>query len=133
MVATRFQIMTTGDPVEPKRRHRQWLAVGESFVLCGTLLLPLINRAGDIWFQMFTGEGEDVGAIPLAPMAFEPGHPYRVVPRALRFHPNGRPEAVLIETQYTGEFTTSTRPVWDQPTNEANDANANLQPISDAG
>jgi len=132
-MVTHFQILNTGDSVEPKRRHHQWLEVGESFVLCDTLLIPMINQAGDIWFQMFTRQGEDVGGVPVAPLSFEAESPYRAVPRALRIHPNGRPAAVLIETQYTGRFTTSTRPVWAHSSNEENDANANLQPIPDAG
>jgi len=136
MSAQQFQILNTGDPVDPRRRNRQWGEVGASFMLCGTLLIPLINIAGDIWFQMFTREGDEVGGLPIAPMSFEPESPYRVVPRALRIHPNGRPEAVLIETQYTGQFNTSTRPVWATSNNEdddANDESKHIQPLSDAG
>lgn len=130
-MATLFRILNTGDVVADERRCRQWLPVGEAFAAFGVMLIPLINQAGDIWFQLFNGTGEEVGPIPLTPLEFGPDHPYRVVPRALRLHPSGRPEAVLLETQYTGTLNSSTRPVWAM--NREDDDAKHFQSIPDAG
>lgn len=124
MSARLYQVITTADPVAPEKRHRQWLDVGEPLVVAGVMLIMLIERGREPWLALHDRQGEYRGDVPMSPLSFG-ATPYRVIPRAYRFHPNGMAEAVLLEIQYTGAQT----PAWQH--NEEN-THANLQPISDA-
>ena len=125
MSAELFRILTCGDPVEPWRRRRQWLDVGRFMVVAGVALMPVAARGDEPALQIYSRQGEHLGAAPLAPMTFSCQAPYAVIPRAVRLAGN-TVISVLIETQYTGDG----QPGWIPQEDRCNEK---LQPISDAG
>lgn len=126
MSATIHQVITTADPVPEDRRYRQWLFVGEPFVVAGVMITMLIERGREPWLALHSNSGKHYGDVPMSPLTFGAA-PYQVIPRAYRYHANGMAEAVLLEIQYTG----SEKPAWQQP-KDRNDAQ-HFQPLPDAG
>lgn len=125
MNAALYQILTTADRVEPQRRRRQWLDVGEVMVVAGVMLIPVAARGGDPAVEIYSRSGRLLGQAPLAPLSFGCKAPYAVIPRAVQLQHN-TVISVLIETQYTGEGT----PGWQT---QEESCNAKFQPLPDAG
>lgn len=103
MSADLYRVLSTGDPVAPERRRRQWLDVGCFMVVSGVILVPIAARGDDPAVEIYSRQGDLLGAAPLAPMTFSCSAPYAVIPRAVRLDCGNTVISVLIETQYTGD------------------------------
>ena len=96
-----FRVLTCADAVAPNRRRREWLEVGCCTAIAG-LVLIVEREDHRLWLDAYDQHGTPQAAIPCLPFNFNPLAPYRVIPRALRTDRQGRPLAVLLETQFTG-------------------------------
>lgn len=97
-----YSILTKADAAPASRRQREWLEVGCCTAIAG-LVLIVMREDRRLWLDAYLADGTPQAAIPCRPFDFSPSAPYRVIPRALRLDAIGRPEAVLLETQFTGQ------------------------------
>jgi hypothetical protein len=132
--AEQFQILHAGLEVDPRRRQRFYRDIGQAFALRGLVLVPTIHDAAErvVRIRLFSPDGRCLDTRPLRAISWEPAEPYRIIPRALAFDPQGRAARVLFEIQHTGPG----RPCWPTHCTEGHHANdfdqsTRLRPVHD--